>query len=201
MAMIKRNVDNGEFSFSEDNEANVAGLSRLLSDWLCEMKFDCDDVNAIAADVTSELNTVARGTRDGASLPDSLNTHLGRMSGLPPWLLPTLPTFPENPGRDARSMGEITRVFAAIGKDEGCYDGGDYGRIGRGIASASIMYWAAMIEADPESVGRDLGGVAGADVAGGWLGLKAGAAFGPWGGVAGAVIGGGCISAIAAWGP
>lgn len=198
LAMLKRKIASGDLRFGDDLSGNMAIASGALVTWLCEMNIDCDKVNEVGAEVTAEMVNIADSVERGGSFVDALSARMINIgNGLPDWFLPTLTTF-----RTGRATGsaEIKSNIGKMGQDQGCYDGGDYGRIMRSVAAASMAFWSIETEANG---GGDGGGGADrdwifADCAGAGAGAAMGSGLPPAGPIVGGVLGGVLASGAAA---
>ncbi len=198
--MIKEKLESGEITLGDNPASNISRLSSTVANWMCELGYNCGETQRVSGEVIKELNKVLQAIPEGGTLAQGLYAHLATMDSVPDWFVNDVRAVVDGFAPDENAAEHAHSAFADIGRGRGAYDGGNSGRIARGIGGGSVKFWLKYGQDSGDSDPRRDVVVAGLDLSGGKIGLAAGGAIGPVGGVIGCIIGAAAISAIAKWG-
>ena len=200
LAHLMNKVDSGDLELSDDPATGMEQMADELASFYCSIAFECDKMQESAAAVKTKFGSIVRGksrdqTISEAMLADLETASRSRGSNAPPsWVVSSIRGISSDQARGSLSENESKQRYRNIGKGERGHDGGDFGRIARGVSAASQAFWKAKLPGDTEDT--VMNEIVNADLTGAASGATIGAATGG-GAIAGAVIGGAVNSAAA----
>jgi hypothetical protein len=191
--MIKEKLESGDITLGDNPATNITRLSNAVASWMCELGYNCVETQRVSGEVIKELNKVLLAIPEGGTLSQGLYTHLATMDDVPDWFVSDVQAVVDGFAPGDNAAEQARSAFADIGRGQGAHDGGNSGRIARGVGGGSVRFWLKYSEDSGDSDPRRDVVVASLDLGG----AKVGAAVG---GLVGCIVGAAAISAIAKWG-